>query len=124
MEDDRSPATFQAAIKARCPRCAEGHLFAGPLTLTLGPRCEHCGLDYSFIDTGDGPAVFGILILGFIVLGAALLVEFKLSPPIWLHVVLWGPVTLVLSLLLLRLLKSTLVALQFRHKAGESRGED
>ncbi len=123
MEDNRKTVTLQAAIKARCPRCAKGHLFAGPLTLKLRSRCENCGLDYSFIDTGDGPAVFGILILGSLVLGAALLVEFKLSPPIWVHVVLWGPVTLVLSLLVLRLLKSMLVALQFRHKAGEGRTE-
>lgn len=116
---------MQAALKGRCPRCGQGALFSGPLALTLRPRCERCNLDYGFIDTGDGPAVFAILLLGFLVLGAALLVEFKLEPPVWVHVVLWGPVTLALAFALLRLIKATLVALQFRHKAGQSRfGED
>jgi uncharacterized protein (DUF983 family) len=99
-------------------------LFTGPFTLTLRPQCERCGLDYGFIDTGDGPAVFGIMILGLLVLGGALIVEFKLAPPVWVHVLLWGPVTFGLALLLLRLLKATLIALQYRHKAGEGRAQD
>lgn len=114
-------STFEAAVKGRCPRCGQGPLFGGPLTLSLLPRCDHCNLDYAFIDTGDGPAVFAILILGFLVLGGALLVEFNVGPPLWVHVLLWGPITLVLAFGLLRLLKSTLIALQFRHKAGEGR---
>jgi uncharacterized protein (DUF983 family) len=117
--------TLEAALKGRCPRCGRGALFAGPLTLAVRPRCERCSLDYGFIDTGDGPAVFAILLLGFVVLGAALVVEFKLGPPVWVHILLWGPVTLGLAFGLLRLLKSTLIALQFRHKAGEGRlGQD
>jgi uncharacterized protein (DUF983 family) len=119
--EQASPPTFAAAVKGRCPRCGDGSLFRGPLTLALLAQCPRCGLDYAFIDTGDGPAVFAILILGFLVLGGALLVEFGLGPPIWVHVLLWGPVTLLLAFGLLRLLKSTLSALQFRHKAGESR---
>ncbi|MGE5511319.1 MAG: DUF983 domain-containing protein [Bacteroidota bacterium] len=119
--DDAAASALGAAVKCRCPRCGEGRLFSGPLTLSLRQRCERCGLDYAFIDTGDGPAVFAILILGFAVLGAALVVEFKLDPPVWVHLVLWGPVTLVLAYGLLRLLKSTLVALQYKHKAGEGR---
>ena len=116
---------FEAALKGRCPRCGQGPLFAGPLTLALSPRCSRCDLDYGFIDSGDGPAVFAILLLGVLVLGAALLVEFKLGPPAWVHVVLWGPVTFALAFGLLRLLKATLVGLQFRHKAGEGRfGQD
>lgn len=122
MDETRSSArTAEAAIKGRCPRCAEGALYAGPLSLTLRPRCSQCGLDYGFIDTGDGPAVFAIFVLGFVVLGAAVLVEFKLGPPVWVHVVLWGPVTFALAFALLRLMKSTLSALQFRHAAGEGR---
>jgi uncharacterized protein (DUF983 family) len=117
--------TAEAALKGRCPRCGKGALFAGPWTLALRPQCGDCNLSYGFIDTGDGPAVFAILLLGFVVLAAALLVEFKLEPPVWVHVMLWGPVTLGLAFGLLRLLKATLIALQFRHKAGEGRlGQD
>ena len=121
--DDAEPAarTAEAALKGRCPRCGRGRLFAGPLSLALRSRCSDCDLDFGFADSGDGPAVFAILLLGFVVLAAALVVEFKLEPPVWVHVVLWGPVTLALAFALLRLLKATLIALQFRHQAGQGR---
>ena len=53
--------------------------------------------DYGFADSGDGPAVFAIFILGFLVLGGALLVEFRLEPPVWVHLVLWGLLTPLLG---------------------------
>jgi uncharacterized protein (DUF983 family) len=63
--------------------------------------------------------VFAIFVLGFLVLGGALLVEFRLHPPVWVHVALWGLLTPLLAFVLLRLLKATLIALQYKHKAGE-----
>ena len=96
-------------------------MFERGLTLVVRDHCEHCGLDFKFVDTGDGPAVFAILILGFVVLGAALIVEFNLRPPLWLHALIWTPVTLVLAIGMLRPMKATLVALQFKHKAEEGR---
>jgi uncharacterized protein (DUF983 family) len=89
--------------------------------IKLKPRCPSCGLDYAMFDAGDGPAVFGILIVGAIVAGLALYVEFTFSPPYWVHAVLWIPLIVILSLLFLRLSKSTLLVLQYRHKAGEGR---
>ncbi len=110
---------FSAGMRGRCPRCGEGRLFSG--FLTLAPRCSACGLDFDFADSADGPAVFVILIVGFIVAGAALLVEVAYSPPIWVHVVLWGPLVLILCLGFLRPLKGVLIALQYHHKAEEGR---
>jgi uncharacterized protein (DUF983 family) len=104
-------------LRGRCPRCGEGKLFNG--YLELAPRCENCGLDYSFADAGDGPAVFVILIAGFVVVGSALLVEANWRPPYWLHAVLWLPMLLILTLGLLRPLKGLLVTLQYHHKAEE-----
>lgn len=112
-------SAFLAGLRARCPRCGEGVLFRGGLTLR--DKCERCALNYAFADPGDGPAVFAIFILGFLVLGGALLVEFRLHPPVWVHIVLWGIITPLLAFVLLRLLKATLIALQFKHKAGEGR---
>jgi len=89
--------------------------------LTLAPRCEKCGLDYSFADAGDGPAVFVILISGFIVAGAALIVEMLYEPPYWVHALLWGPLILITTLGPLRAIKGLLIALQYHHKAGEGR---
>jgi len=110
---------YAAGLCGRCPRCGEGKLFNG--YLELAPRCEHCGLDYSFADAGDGPAVFVILIAGFAVVGSALLVEAFWRPPYWLHALLWLPMLLILTLGLLRPLKGLLVTLQYRHKAEEGR---
>ena len=89
--------------------------------LTLAPRCEKCGLDYSFADAGDGPAVFVILISGFIVAGAALIVEMLYEPPYWVHALLWGPLILITTLGPLRAIKGLLIALQYHHEAGEGR---
>jgi uncharacterized protein (DUF983 family) len=108
-----------AGLKARCPSCGEGALFRAGLSLR--DKCERCGLSYAFADSGDGPAVFGILILGFVVLGGALIVEFKIGPPVWVHVVLWGLLTPLLAFFLLRVLKAILIALQYKHKAEEGR---
>jgi uncharacterized protein (DUF983 family) len=107
----------------RCPKCGEGHLFRGPFTLRLADRCDRCGLDYAFADSGDGPAVFVIILLGFLLMGAALFVEFKFSPALWVHIVLWIPLALIIGFGLLRPMKATLIALQYRNKAEEGRLE-
>src|SRR6187397_861088 len=84
--------TILRGLACKCPRCGEGKLFAG--FLSLRPSCSACGLDYAFIDAGDGPAVFIILIAGFIVVFCALIVEVVYQPPFWLHAVLWVPLVL------------------------------
>lgn len=108
-------------LAGRCPRCGKGRLFQG--FLSLRPRCEHCGLDYAFADAGDGPAVFVILIGGFIVVFAAMVTEIVYQPPYWVHAVLWLPLILLVTLAPLRLIKGLLIALQYHHKAAPGRLE-
>lgn len=86
--------------------------------VTVSPRCENCDLDYSFADSGDGPAVFVALFGGFAVLGLALWTEIVFQPPIWVHMVVFLPLTLVVCLGLLRPFKGLLIALQYRNKAA------
>jgi uncharacterized protein (DUF983 family) len=117
----RKPSPIAAGLACRCPGCGKGKLFQG--FLDLRPRCEACGLDYSFADSGDGPAVFVILFAGFIVVFAALIVEFLYQPPFWLHALLWVPLILLVTLLPLRPMKGLLIALQYHHKAAEGRLE-
>ena len=112
-------STLAAGLAGRCPACGRGKLFSG--YLALAPRCNGCGLDYGFAEAGDGPAVFVILITGFIVVGAALFVEMAYAPPYWLHALIWGPLAILLPLLLLRSFKGVLIALQYKHKAEEGR---
>jgi uncharacterized protein (DUF983 family) len=119
---DHAPTTalpIGRGLRGRCPACGKGRLFQG--FLALRPRCENCGLDFSFADAGDGPAVFVILIGGAIVVFAALMTEVVYQPPYWVHAALWLPLILIVTLLPLRLIKGLLIALQYHHKAAEGR---
>lgn len=109
----------RAGLSGRCPRCGEGRLFKG--FLGVAERCGNCRLDYSFADSGDGPAVFVILLVGFVVVGLALWLEVNHGPPLWLHFLLWIPLTVILSLAALRAMKGLLIVLQYRNKAAEGR---
>ena len=123
MSDDQAHyppvEPFGTGFRGRCPRCGEGRLFDG--YISLKPRCSVCGLDYDFADSADGPAVFVMLIIGFIVVGLALWVEVSYGPPLWLHFLLWIPLTLILCLPTLRWLKGIMIALQYSNKAEQGR---
>ncbi len=122
MTKKTEPSTLYSAFMGRCPRCGQGPLFHQ--LLNLRSACSGCGLDYKFIDTGDGPAVFVIFLLGALMMGGVLYVEFGFEPPVWVHVVLWGLLTPILAVVLLRFMKALLIALQYKHKAEEGRLED
>lgn len=113
------PNALVAGALGRCPNCGEGRLFEG--FLRVSPRCEACGYDLAKADSGDGPAVFVILIAGFIVAFSALITEIVAHPPVWVHLVLWLPATLVICLVLLRPMKGLMLAAQFMNKASEAR---
>jgi uncharacterized protein (DUF983 family) len=121
MPDDQQRSRLPIAwgLLGRCPRCGKGRLFKG--FLALQPRCEVCGLDFSFVDSADGPAVFVMFFSGFVVAGSALVVEALYQPPFWLHAVLWVPLILITTLGPLRPMKGLLIALQYHHKAAEGR---
>ncbi len=68
---------------------------------------------------GDGAAAGVILLVSIIVMPAALVVDARLTPPWWVHALLWTPIVAGLSILLLRWSKGLLVALEHRHDAGE-----
>lgn len=110
---------ISTGLRCRCPRCGEGRLFDG--FLTVRPQCSACGLDFAFAESGDGPAVFVILIAGFIICAIALVVEVKYEPPFWVHAVIFGPMVLIVCLGLLRPLKGIMIALQYAHQAREGR---
>jgi uncharacterized protein (DUF983 family) len=116
---ERLPSPFDAGIKCACPRCGEGPLFLG--YLKLRSRCESCGLDLSFAEGSEGPAVFIIFIVGFIVIAAAALTEVAFHPHPMLHLALWIPATIILSLVLLRPFKAIMIAFQYRHIVHEAK---
>jgi len=110
---------IRAGLSCRCPRCGEGKLFQG--FLAIKPRCDVCGLDFSFADSGDGPAVFIMFLAGFIVVGAALVTEIRYQPPYWVHAALWLPLILIVTLGPLRPMKGLMIGLQYFHRAAEGR---
>jgi uncharacterized protein (DUF983 family) len=113
------PAAIVAGLTCACPRCGRGKLFQG--FVSLRPRCDVCGLDYAFADSGDGPAVFIMFLAGFIVVFAALVTEVIYQPPLWVHAALWLPLILIVTLGPLRPMKGLLIALQYHHRAAEGR---
>lgn len=114
-----SPSAMTAGLLCRCPRCGKGPLFVN--VLNMRETCNSCGLDYKFVDTGDGPAVFAIFILGFLSMGLAMIAEFKYGVPWWVHAILLVVVMPLIAVFLLRFLKAILIALQYKHKAEEGR---
>lgn len=117
--DEPKLSPIRTGLACRCPRCGRGKLFQG--FLSLRPRCEACGLDYAFADSGDGPAVFVVFLAGAIVVGSALIVEFKYEPPFWVHALLWLPLIFATTILPLRPMKGLMIALQYHHRAEEGR---
>ena len=111
-----------AGLACRCPDCGEGALFCG--FLAVSERCDACGMDLRSADSGDGPAVFIILIVGCIVGFGALVLEAAVHPPVWLHLILWLPLTAILCLLLLRPFKGVMLAMQFHNRASEAGRHD
>jgi uncharacterized protein (DUF983 family) len=111
---DPEPSVLSAGLRCRCPACGEGPLFRG--FLTVRSRCPACGADLSAQDSGDGPVAFIILLVGGIVVGLALITEVRYAPPVWLHLLLWLPLTMALVLALMRPLKAMLIALQYKHR--------
>ena len=116
-----APSPFATGLACCCPRCGKGRLFKG--FLSMADRCDVCGLDYAFANSGDGPAVFVIFVVSPLVIVLAVILEAMVHPAPWVHLVIWLPVTVVLCLLLLRPFKATMISLQYRNDAREGRIE-
>jgi uncharacterized protein (DUF983 family) len=112
-------SVWRTALVGRCPRCGKGPLFDG--VLSVAPVCTVCGLDLRAHDAGDGPAVLAIFVLGALLIGSAMWLEFSAQPPLWVHGVLWPAVCVPLAVAVMRPAKAALVALQYRHRRDEMR---
>jgi uncharacterized protein (DUF983 family) len=108
-----------SGLACRCPICGRGKLFDGFLKVV--PACAACGQDLSNADPGDGPVVFVILVVGGLVAFVALYAILTTAWPIWLHMLIWLPLTLGLSLGAMRVFKSLMITAQYRFKASEAR---
>lgn len=119
MTDFPPLSPIQTGLLCTCPRCGKAPLFRS--LLIVQDTCPACGLDYKFADSGDGPAIFAIFILGFVALGGAMVAHFSFGLPLTIVYPVLFIATPLLALWLLRALKATLIALQYRNKAEEGR---
>ena len=106
-----------SALRCRCPRCGRGKLFQS--LLIIAPACTECGLSYAGREQGDGPAFFGILIVGALTGIFAAITEVKFSPPFWVHGVIWFPFVIIGSLTSLRLMKAAMIAAQYHYRKDD-----
>ena len=104
-------------IRGRCPKCRDGRLFQG--YLKVADNCDVCGMSFSGHDTGDGPVVPVLLIIGAIVVGLALALEVVYEPPVWVHLLLWIPLGTILTLGIMVPLKGMAVGLQYKYRSTE-----
>ncbi len=111
-----------AGWRSRCPACGQGKLYAG--YLKFRESCALCGANFRSADSGDGPAVFVILIVGAIVAPLLIILQFGLDLPGWLSITLTMIAAIVLCLALLPPFKATFFALQWKHKAREAVADD
>ena len=76
---------------------------------------------------GGGRGGFSLttmLIIGAVIVTLAITVELNFSPPFWVHVILWVPLTAVAVIGSLRLAKGVLISLEYRNAAAEGRIKD
>jgi uncharacterized protein (DUF983 family) len=117
MLPDRGPLSL--GWHCKCPKCGTGDLYKPGLTLDLRDRCETCGLDLSKNDSADGPAVFLIFILGFSLVPMALVLDAWVQLPVWVHLLIFTPLALGITVGMLRPLKAYIIALQYKHRPND-----
>ncbi len=107
---------FKMACRQRCPLCNEGALFKSDGSMGINDVCGYCGADLSSYDIGDGAVVFMIFILGFLIIPLALIFEYIVSPPLWLHAVIWSIICLGIIFKAMPVIKTYIIILENRHR--------
>lgn len=99
------------SLRGRCPTCGEGRLFRGFIKPV--DACGHCGEEMHHQRADDLPPYLAIFIVGHIVVGGYMFGERLLDLNIWQHMVIWVPITLVMTLLIMQPLKGAVIGLQW-----------
>ena len=112
---DQQPVSISKAMwrgfLGRCPNCGEGRLFGR--FLKVKDACDACGEEFHHHRADDFPAYLVIVVVGHIIVPLVLSVETHYAPSYWVHLALWLPLTLIMSLGLLQPTKGLVVALQW-----------
>lgn len=95
----------------KCPACGRGELYSS--FLKVRPQCPECGTELHHQRADDAPPYFTMVIVAHVVVGGILWMEKAFAPPTWVHLAIWLPLTLLLSLWLLPRVKGMLVGMQW-----------
>jgi len=106
------------ALLRKCPFCVTGSLFKR--YLKINEKCPSCAHNFDKADTGDGPAFFVMSLVSLIAVIVLLIVELNYTPDLWVHVIIQSFVITSSSAILLPLVKSLLIHLQYYFNATES----
>jgi uncharacterized protein (DUF983 family) len=120
--NEGQPGLVPAALLGLCPGCGARTLFGG--VAQFAPKCASCGLDYGKFNVGDGPAAFLTLIIGALITVLAIWLEFAVHPPLWVHALLWVPLTAAAVVWGLRVSKAALLVAEFQREARELTNDD
>lgn len=114
------PSPLAAGVGGLCPRCGRRGLFCR--VATFAPNCRGCGLDFSGFDVGDGAAPFLIFLVGGIAVIGAVWLQLAREPAWWVHLAIWPPLVVTLTIAGLRVAKGMLAALAWRHRGSGGGG--
>jgi uncharacterized protein (DUF983 family) len=110
MSAERSIWTgLTRGLARRCPNCGTGRLLKG--FLTVRSPCEVCGTDNNIYPSDDFPPYLTIFVTGHLVVPLFIWTDLSLLPPLWVEAAFWLPITAIMCLALLPLMKGAAIGL-------------
>ena len=109
---------IRQSLKCGCPRCGKPDIFPHKFTLEVKETCRNCDLKLKDHDSGDGPAVFLVFILGFLLTPLALVTDAFLPMPLWAHAIIWTIAAILICLGTMQPIKAYVIALNYKHRGG------
>ena len=116
-EDKETASLADVGLRLKCPRCGKGQIYSG--LLDIAEYCTICNLSLKENDVGDGAAFFAMFAGCIFIVLFALITEALFTPPIWLHLLIWTPLTIGSAIVALRSIKAILLALQYRYRTDD-----
>lgn len=103
--------SMMRGLRGQCPACGKGRLYER--YLKVKDQCSDCGEALHHHRADDAPPYFTIFIAGHLIVPLLMAMELAMKPPIWLHLLIWLPLTALICLALLPPVKGAIVGLQW-----------
>ena len=108
-EKNNNISLLKKVIYGLCPSCASISIFK--YYIKLLSECPKCGYQINDQKIGDGAAWFSMLLTSIIVAIGVLILEVNFQPKLWVHVLVWFPLIIALSVVILRPFKALLLCI-------------